>query len=129
MAKQRTFISPSKEDRRAPSEEEGEERWLLAAIGIAIALIAILVQFLDDELANAFDLMNRDPVDFVARSLGMAGVAAGLVGLWRGEVQFACGAAMVLGAVAIFFETFLFIVFVAAIIGVIVALVSPFFDR
>ena len=89
----------------------------------------MLMRFLDDQLASLLGANNRIGVDRVAQVMGLAAVAAGLIGLWRKEVEVLCGAAIVLGAVAIFFDLFVFVAFMALLIAIGIAVYRLFLKR
>lgn len=92
-------------------------RWQLAAVGIVVAVVAILVRFFDTELALLLGTRSRLGIDRLAQAMGLVAAGAGFVGLWRGEAFARCGAAIVLGAVALFLDLFVFTAFVALLVA------------
>ena len=89
----------------------------------------MLIRLFEEDLAALIDAEARTIVLRVAQVTGLAAVVLGLAGLWHKEVEVLCGAAIVLGAVAIFFDLFLFVAFVALLAAVCIALCRLFFRR
>jgi hypothetical protein len=106
-----------------------EERWHLAAAGIVVALIAMLLRLFDDELAALIGAEDRTGIVDVAQALGLAAVVVGVISLWRKQIEVLCGGAMVLGAVAMFFDLFVVVAFVALLVVIGVALYRLFSRR
>ncbi len=87
------------------------------------------MRFFAGELAALVAAGSRGLVISVAQAAGLAGVVLGFAGLWRKEPEVPCGAAIVLGAVAIFFDLFLFVGFVALLVVIGIAVYRIFYKR
>ena len=116
---------PSTAQEAAPAGE----RWHLAATGIGVALIALLMRLFDDELAALVGADDRTGVVDIAQALGLVAIVLGVIGLWRKQLEVLCGAAIVLGAVAMFFDLFVVAAFAALLIVIGVALFRLFSRR
>jgi hypothetical protein len=115
--------------RRTRSSSSARALRRLAAAGIAIALVALLMRLFDHEIATLVAAGRRTGVVLLAQATGLAAVVLGFAGLWRREPEALCGGAIVLGAVAMFFDFFLFAAFVSLLAVIGIAVYRVFYKR